>query len=38
MENKKIVSNSEWLDNVTFVVNFKPTPTTENFELKGVTE
>ena len=38
MENKKIVSNSEWLDDVTFVVNFKPTPTTEDFGLEGVTE
>lgn len=38
MENKKIVRNSEWLDNVTFVVNFEPTPTTEDFELEGVTE
>lgn len=38
MENKKIVSNSEWLDNVTFVVNFEPIPTTEDFELEGVTE
>ena len=38
MENKKIVRNSEWLDDVTFVVNFKPTPTTEDFELEGVTE
>ena len=38
MENKKIVSNSEWLDDVTFVVNFEPTPTTEDFELEGVTE
>lgn len=38
MENKKIVSNSEWLDDVTFVVNFEATPTTEDFELEGVTE
>lgn len=38
MENKKIVMNSEWLDNVTFVVNFEPIPTTEDFELEGVTE
>ena len=38
MENKKIVTNSEWLDDVTFVVNFKPTPTTEDFGLEGVTE
>ena len=38
MENKKIVRNSEWLDDVTFVVNFEPTPTTEDFELEGVTE
>lgn len=38
MENKKIVMNSEWLDNVTFVVNFEPTPTTEDFESEGVTE
>ena len=38
MENKKIVRNSEWLDDVTFVVNFEPTPTTEDFELKSVTE
>ena len=38
MENKKIVTNSEWLDDVTFVVNFEPTPTTEDFELEGVTE
>ena len=38
MENKKIVMNSEWLDDVTFVVNFEPTPTTEDFELEGVTE
>lgn len=38
MENNKIVSNSEWLDDVTFVVNFEPTPTTEDFELEGVTE
>ena len=38
MENKKIVSNSEWLDDVTFVVNFEPIPTTEDFELEGVTE
>lgn len=38
MENKKIVRNSEWLDNVTFVVNFEPIPTTEDFELEGVTE
>lgn len=38
MENKKIITNSEWLDNVTFIVNFEPTPTTENFELEGVTE
>lgn len=35
---KKIVSNSEWLDDVTFVVNFEATPTTEDFELEGVTE
>ena len=38
MENKKIVMNSEWLDNVTFVVNFEPIPTTEDFESEGVTE
>ena len=38
MENKKIVSNREWLDDVTFVVNFEATPTTEDFELEGVTE
>ena len=38
MEKKKIVTNSEWLDDVTFVVNFEPTPTTEDFELEGVTE
>ena len=38
MENKKIVRNSEWLDDVTFVVNFEPIPTTEDFELEGVTE
>lgn len=38
MENNKIVSNSEWLDDVTFVVNFEATPTTEDFELEGVTE
>ena len=38
MENNKIVMNSEWLDNVTFVVNFEPIPTTEDFELEGVTE
>ena len=38
MENKKIVRNSEWLDDVTFVINFEPTPTTEDFELEGVTE
>ena len=38
MEKKKIVSNSEWLDDVTFVVNFEATPTTEDFELEGVTE
>ena len=38
MENKKIISNSEWLDDVTFVVNFEATPTTEDFELEGVTE
>lgn len=38
MENKKIVRNREWLDDVTFVVNFEPTPTTEDFELEGVTE
>lgn len=38
MENKKIITNSEWLDDVTFIVNFEPTPTTENFELEGVTE
>lgn len=38
MENNKIVSNSEWLDDVTFVVNFEATPTTEGFELEGVTE
>ena len=38
MENKKIVRNSEWLDNMTFVVNFEPIPTTEDFELEGVTE
>lgn len=38
MENKKIVSNSMWLDDMTFVVNFEATPTTEDFELEGVTE
>ena len=38
MEKKKIVSNSEWLDDVTFVVNFEATPTTEDFELEGVVE
>ena len=38
MENKKIVSNSEWLDDVTFLVNFMPIPTTEDFELEGVVE
>lgn len=38
MENKKIVTNSEWLDDMTFVVNFEATPTTEDFELEGVTE
>lgn len=38
MENKKIVTNREWLDDVTFVVNFEATPTTEDFELEGVTE
>ena len=38
MENKKIVTNSEWLDDVTFVVNFEATPTTEDIELEGVTE
>ena len=38
MENKKIIINSEWLDDVTFMVNFEPTPTTEDFELEGVTE
>ena len=38
MEKKKIVSNSEWLDDVTFVVNFEATPTTEDFELEGVTK
>ena len=38
MENKKIVTNSEWLDDVTFVVNFEATPTTEDFELEGVKE
>lgn len=38
MENKKIVTNSEWLDDVTFVVNFEATPTTEDFGLEGVTE
>lgn len=38
MEKKKIVTNSEWLDDVTFVVNFEATPTTEDFELEGVTE
>lgn len=38
MENKKIITNSEWFDDTTFIVNFAPYPTTENFELKGVTE
>lgn len=38
MENKKIVTNNEWLDDVTFVVNFEATPTTEDFGLEGVTE
>lgn len=38
MENKKIITNSEWIDDTTFIVNFAPYPTTENFELKGVTE
>ena len=38
MENKKIVTNSEWLDDMTFLVNFKPIPTTEDFELEGVVE
>lgn len=38
MENKKIIVNSEWLDDVTFVVNFEATPTTEDFELEGATE
>lgn len=38
MNNKKIITNSEWLDDMTFIVNFVPTPTTENFELEGVTE
>lgn len=38
MENKKIVTNSEWLDDVTFLVNFMPIPTTEDFELEGVVE
>lgn len=38
MEKKKIITNSEWLDDVTFVVNFEATPTTEDFELEGVTE
>lgn len=38
MENKKIITNSEWLDDVTFIVNFEPIPTTENFELEGLTE
>lgn len=38
MEKKKFVTNSEWLDDVTFVVNFEATPTTEDFELEGVTE
>lgn len=35
---EKIITNSEWLDDVTFIVNFEPTPTTEEFELEGVTE
>ncbi len=34
---KKVV-NSEWLDSDTFVVNFESTPTSEKFELEGVTE
>ena len=38
MENKKIVTNSEWLDDMTFLVNFMPIPTTEDFELEGVVE
>lgn len=38
MKNKKIITNSEWIDDTTFIVNFAPHPTTENFELKGVTE
>ena len=38
MKNKKIIRNSEWIDDTTFIVNFVPHPTTENFELKGVTE
>ena len=36
MEKKKIVSDSKWLDDMTFVVCFNPTPTTEDFELEGV--
>lgn len=34
---KKVV-NSEWLDSDTFVVYFENTPTSEKFELEGVTE
>lgn len=38
MNNKKIITNREWLDDMTFIVNFEPTPTTEDFGLDGVTE
>ena len=37
MEISTIVRNSEWLHDVTFVVNFEPPPTIEVFELEGVT-
>ena len=35
---KYIIIHSEWLDKNTFIIDFSPIPTTENFELKGVNE
>ena len=35
---KYSVNYCQWMDDTTFVIGFKPIPTTEQFELEGVTE
>lgn len=38
IERNKVIVNSDWIDKDTFIVNFAPIPTKEDFEIDGVTE